>query len=118
MTSELKAAAARANGAKSRGPKTAEGLEKSSRNSLTHGLTSRHTVLLDVDNRAQFQEMLDDFDLTYQPATPAQKKLVDDMVATRWRLDRIWMVEIALVDDELRRPSPSAQNPPSEDVGM
>jgi hypothetical protein len=47
MPSQLKSDTARANGAKSRGPKTAEGKEKSSKNSLKHGFTSRHSILLD-----------------------------------------------------------------------
>jgi hypothetical protein len=46
MTSERKSAASRANGAKSRGPKTAETKLKSSQNSLRHGFASRKTILL------------------------------------------------------------------------
>jgi hypothetical protein len=50
MTSELKSATSRANGAKSRGPVTAEGREKSSRNSLDHGFTSKKTMVLECEN--------------------------------------------------------------------
>src|ERR1700730_12115164 len=50
MTSELRSAASRANGAKSKGPKTAEGREKSSRNSLNHGFTSKKPIVLKCEN--------------------------------------------------------------------
>src|SRR5713226_9534213 len=89
MPSQLKSDTARANGAKSRGPKSAETREKSSRNSFRHGFTSRHTILLECENPDEFQEMCDDFAATYHPATPAEQDLVDEMVAARWRIHRI-----------------------------
>ena len=73
MTSELKSATSRANGAKSHGPKTAEGREKSSQNSLNHGFTAKKTVLLACENPAQFQEMLGDYAATYQPGSPVEE---------------------------------------------
>src|SRR5947208_6499587 len=67
MPSQLRSDTARANGAKSRGPKSAETWEKSSRNSLRHLFTSRHTILLECENEDEFQELEDDFaaSLTY-----------------------------------------------------
>ena len=41
-----RALASRRNGAKSRGPKTAAGRERSSQNALKHGLRARRQVLL------------------------------------------------------------------------
>ena len=101
MTSEKKSAAARANGAKSRGPKSDETRAKSSRNSLRHGLTSQKTILLKCENPDEFQEMLDEYMAVHQPATPAEKDFVDEMVAARWRIQRFWTIETVLLDSEM-----------------
>jgi hypothetical protein len=66
MTSELKSATARANGAKSRGPESPETRKKSSRNSLKHGFTARNTTVLECECDDDFQEMLADYAVTYQ----------------------------------------------------
>src|SRR5438552_15010801 len=76
MPSQLRSDTARANGAKSRGPKSAETKEKSSRNSLRHGFTSRNTMLLECEDEDEFQELEDGFAANYQPATPAEQDLV------------------------------------------
>ena len=111
MTSDLKSATSRANGAKSHGPKTAEGREKSSQNSLNHGFTAKKTVLLACENPAKFQEMLGDYADTYQPRCPVEESLVNEMVACRWRMQRLRMIETALMDSEMQRELPEAENP-------
>jgi len=103
MPSQLRSDTARANGAKSRGPKSAETKEKSSRNSLRHGFTSRHTMLLECEDEDEFQELEDDFAATYQPATPAEQNLVDEMVIARWRINRIRTIETVIMDCEMVR---------------
>jgi hypothetical protein len=115
MTSDLKSATSRANGAKSHGPTTPEGREKSSQNSLNHGFTAKKTVLLACENPAQFQEMLGDYADTYQPRCPVEESLVNEMVACRWRMQRLRMIETALMDSEMQRELPEAENP--EDPG-
>jgi hypothetical protein len=109
MTSELKSATSRANGAKSRGPKTAEGLENSSHNSLTHGFTAKKTVVLACENQDQFQELLAEYAETYQPGSPVEKDLVAEMVACRWRILRLRMMETALIDSEMQRELPESE---------
>src|SRR2546428_518304 len=103
MPSQLRSDTARANGAKSRGPKSAETREKSSRNSLRHGFTSRHTILLECENEDEFQDLEEEFAATYQPATPAEQDLVDEMVAARWRINRIRTIETVIMDCEMVR---------------
>jgi hypothetical protein len=115
MTSELKSATSRANGAKSHGPITAEGKAKSSQNSLTHGFTAKKTVLLACENPIRFQEMLCDYADTYHPGSPVEKDLVNEMVACRWRMQRLRMIETALMDSEMERGVPEAET--SDDPG-
>jgi hypothetical protein len=106
MPTNLRSETARANGAKSRGPKTAEGIAKSSRNSLVHGLSGRNIVVLECENPDDFWLVLNEQMEIHQPATPAEKDLVDQMVAARWRLRRIRSIETAILDAEMIRQKP------------
>ena len=87
-------------------PELPAGLEKSSRTSLRHGLTSRNTILLACENRDDFDRMLADYTATYQPATAEDTDLVKEMVAARWRIQRFWLIETALLDLEMLQPHP------------
>src|SRR5712692_6114552 len=109
MPSQLRSDTARANGAKSRGPKSAETKEKSSRNSLRHGFTSRHTMLLECEDEDEFQELEEEFAATHQPATPAEQDLVNEMVAARWRINRIRTIETVILDCEMIRNRPEIE---------
>jgi hypothetical protein len=103
MTTQLKSDTARANGAKSQDPKTAEGRAKSSRNATNHGLSSRNPLVLDCENDDDFQALhLNQMEI-HQPATPAEKDLVDQMVAARWRILRLQDIESDILDTEMRR---------------
>jgi hypothetical protein len=104
MTSELKSATARANGAKSRGPKSPETRQKSSRNSLTHGFTARHTMVLECEDSDEFLAMVADYVADYQPGSPVEENLVNEMAAARWRTMRLRMIEVAMLDSEINRP--------------
>ena len=59
MPTQLKSDTARLNGAKSQGPKTAEGRANSSRNAVKHGLSSRNPLVLECDNDDGFQALHD-----------------------------------------------------------
>jgi len=83
MTSELKSATSRVNGAKSHGPRTAEGKERSSQNSFKHGFTAKKTILLQYENQQQLQKMQANYTVTYQPGSPVHEYLVSEMVACR-----------------------------------
>jgi hypothetical protein len=90
---------------RSTGPRTAAGKQRSSQNAVTHGLTSRSPVLATEDPVA-YQQHCRQFLDEYQPATPTETQLTQELADTAWRLNRIPTLEAALLD--------RAANPPSE----
>jgi hypothetical protein len=117
MVSQLKSETARINGAKSRGPITPAGKEKSSRNSLQHGLTADNgNILLDCEDPNQFDQASNKLLAILKPATPEEEDIVEEMVAARWRIRRMWSIETGLLNAEVRTqrskseaPDPKAQ---------
>ena len=101
MPTERQSESARINGAKSHGPKSAEGKKKSSRNALRHGCTAGHTILLACEDRGDFNRMRKDYDAMYKPVTMEEENLVAEMFATAWRLRRATTIETALIDLEV-----------------
>src|SRR6266568_2169058 len=103
MTTERKAAASRANGAKSKGPKSAETRAKSSRNSLQHGFTARNVIVLECENPDEFQKLVEDYAAEYKPVNYAEQRQVDEMIAAQWRLRRIRVIETSMIDSDIRQ---------------
>src|SRR5579864_3702603 len=103
MPSELKSETSRINGAKSHGPKTPEGKEASSRNSLKHGFTARNTYILECESADEFKAFLAEHIAIHQPATPPEKELVEQMAIARWRIRRFVTAETVLIDCEVVR---------------
>lgn len=103
MSSERQINASRANGAKSRGPKTPEGKLASSRNSLRHGILSK-TIVLPGESKEEFIALLTSFQEEHQPETPTEEALIENMAAARWRQMRLWNMETAALDNEIRHP--------------
>jgi hypothetical protein len=102
LKSEARIAASRANGALSHGPKTAEGRRRVAFNAIRHGLTAQSTVLAN-ESRERFQELFDTLVDELQPVGELEFGFVEEIVAYRWRLRRIWGVETALIDHEMDR---------------
>jgi hypothetical protein len=95
----------RANSQHSTGPRSAAGKQRSSLNAITHGLTSQSPVLASED-AAAYQLHCRQFLDEYQPATPTEAQLTQELADTSWRLNRIPQLEAALLD--------RAANPPSD----
>ena len=66
---DQQSATSRANAAKSKGPKTADGRQKSSQNALKHGFTAVSTILIQCEDPDEHLDLLADYNETYQPAT-------------------------------------------------
>ncbi len=99
-TSPARITAARANGAKSRGPITAEGKLASSRNATTHGLTAR-TVVLATESEADYQADLRDYLDHFRPQNKPETDLVHQLVAAQWRQTRYVAMEAALLEQKM-----------------
>jgi hypothetical protein len=92
--SEAQQAASRANGQKSRGPKTPEGKARSAQNALKHGLSGRpdrlNGVLLEDEDPQEFKLFFEDLFHSYAPQTGWEAQLVKRIAVTSWRLERLW----------------------------
>jgi hypothetical protein len=93
----------RINGARSKGPKTPEGKHASSRNALEHGLCAEKVVVLQNERPAAFDQLHAAFVEKFRPQDNAERELVLQAVAARWRLRRIWQLETTLFDLEMDR---------------
>ncbi len=105
-----RALASRANGAKSRGPKTEEGKRRSAQNSLRHGLLAK-CILLDNECRDTFQIVHQYHIEKFNPADDVEHSAVEEMVAAAWRLRRLWTIETALFDNKIgKRTDPTSRD--------
>jgi hypothetical protein len=101
MASQLQSDTARINGAKSRGPKTAEGRAKSSQNALQHGCTASNTILLACEDPQEFEAVLAGYMAYFRPVDAFERRLVEDMFSAHWRIRRLKAIETALIDYEM-----------------
>ena len=95
----------RANASHSTGPRTDAGKQRSSLNATKHGLTAQ-TVVLPSEDPTQYEAHRAQFFDEYQPATPTETQLVQELVDTAWRLNRIPLLETGLIA--------RAENPPND----
>jgi hypothetical protein len=115
MSSEARIAAARANGAKSRGPVTQagklasaansarstgpvtpEGKARSARNSTRHEALAS-SVVLDSESREAFLQLLEETWQELKPETGLECDLVNVAVVNHWRRMRLWCLESAWI---------------------
>lgn len=102
MSRKQKHKIARQNGAKAAGAKTPKGIQASSQNSLKHGLLAK-TLVLANESQTKFDSLMQSYVDRFQPADEVEMGLVNQMVAARWRQQRLWMIQTAAVDLEMDR---------------
>src|SRR5260370_24618939 len=107
--SQLKSDTARANGAKSHGPKSAETRSISSKNAIKHGFTSHNTLLLGCENTEEFESMSDEFKAFYAPTNSMEARMVYQIACAQWRICRLMTVETAMFDFEMIRQEPELE---------
>ena len=98
-TSSARAEASRKNGAKSRGPKTAEGRARSAQNALKHGLRAEKYVVLADEDAAAFAALEAALTEELSPEGDLQSILVRRIARATWRLDRAERLEAELFEE-------------------
>ena len=93
MISERQLEANRRNAAKSHGPITPEGCAAVRLNALQHGFTAAEIILPTVEEKIDFEQFRFSFEEEYKPVGPTEQVLVEDIVISRWRLNRIRKME-------------------------
>jgi hypothetical protein len=94
--SERKASANRANAQRSTGPRTAQGKATSSLNALRHGILAKAAFNVTLEGearRAEFEEMVTGFAQEYQPRTPTEHMMVQQLAGCYWKLAKVWTFE-------------------------
>jgi hypothetical protein len=102
MRTERQIQASPANGARSRGPVTAQDKRNSSRNAVTHGLLSE-TIVLKSELTDRFLEIVADLEDELQPETSIEYTLIQKMAVARWRQLHLWGMEKAAMEQQTRK---------------
>ncbi len=89
--SEARQAASRANGAKSKGPVTPEGKQRSSQNAVTHGILARSLTLSDGDAQL-FQSLHSNYVRRFTPRDQPEHDLIEEAVYAKWQMRQAWMM--------------------------
>jgi hypothetical protein len=95
----------RANGARSRGPITPEGKERSSANALRHGLLAK-CIVLENESSECFDELVTQHQERFAPADGVEFAMIEEMVAANWRMRRAWAIENRLMEKAIRNQPP------------
>ena len=94
--SAARLAANRENAKKSCGPTSPEGKAKSRLNAVKCGLTG-NTVLFANDDFLRYYTHIESYETQFQPVGPEESALVQSIADTRWRLNRIPGLELAIL---------------------
>ena len=94
--SHARAEASRKNGARSRGPRTAEGKARSAQNALKHGLRAQKYLVLPEEDAAEFAEHEAALLAQLAPVGALQAVLARRVVIAAWRLARADRIEVEL----------------------
>lgn len=103
MRTAKQTAASRANGAKSCGPKTEAGKRRSSINARRHGLLSKIVVLDNLESHDTFNLVLQQHYAKFGPMDDVEACAIEEMVASLWRLRRLWAIEKHLFEKALHQ---------------
>jgi hypothetical protein len=83
------------------GPQTAAGKTRSSQNAVKHGITSNKMFVLQNENPAAWEAMLEKCVAQFNPITGYEQMIIEEIAFARWRLRRLFTIENALFDIEM-----------------
>ncbi len=112
-SSNLRAETARRNGAKSRGPKTEEGLHRSQSARLRNGIYATRCFTLPGEPQAQFLALQAELRAYWQPSGALPAMLVEQLVGNLWSTQRLLAAKTEHVLDH--RVSVASANPALRD---
>ncbi len=116
ISTNTRAEASRRNGARSRGPASAEGRASSARNALRHGLRARKIPVLSNEEEAEFLTLAAALRAELAPEGPLQEHLAGQVALAIWRARRSERVETELFDFYLQKDR--APGEPTPDFGL
>lgn len=100
----------RANGRKSKGPKSPAGKAVSSRNATRHGLLAASPVLPGLESERVWQRHLHEFFRVYTPVGYCEQFCVTQMANISWRLGRIGRFEAQVAADSIAATAQDLEN--------
>ncbi len=100
MASRKQIAANRRNAQLSTGPKTPEGKAAVRFNALKHGLTAERLVT-SLEDDDEFNQLRQAYEEHFQPVGPVEATLVQQIVVSAWRLNRLRGMETGLFEIRL-----------------
>jgi len=101
---------ARINGAKSRGPTTRDGKNRSRLNALKHGRYARLDVILSNEDPEALEQVLQVYEERLAPRDNLELRLVRELAGIDWRLTRYRAMETSLLENEMDIQAPAFNN--------
>ncbi|MGG6295963.1 hypothetical protein ACQ4M4_16365 [Leptolyngbya sp. AN02str] len=101
----------RLNGAKSRGAITERGKAIASRNATKHGLLATQPPILATEDLGTFQGMMQGLIDQYQPQSPIEHLLVQQVAMGWQRLHRVWGCEAAIANTAMLKQERQEKTP-------
>jgi hypothetical protein len=97
-TRRLRRAAARANGKKSAGPATP--VHATSPTPAFHSRLA-DSICLTIERREEFSRLHQAYISLHAPSNPVEHLIVEEMVVARWRLQRTWVIDTGLLENQM-----------------
>ena len=100
MASPAQVLASRANGQRSKGPRSVEGKAASSRNSLKLGITAK-AIIIPGEDPADLARLTAEYHAHYQPVGPIEAALLENAVRAEWMKHRYYRLEAAVLNQRI-----------------